>query len=196
MKIVHVLAHQTNRSAQWFLATPRRAGAAALLLAIAVMCVPTIPVGLGGVSAGYQAPLPSSPAPAGMISRSDEALAIVAAYNAASITAGLQGRPDILATFLDPDGVAWRQIQVEFARRAQNAEIHDSTLVRWGILRHSLADSTARIETQEQWDVVVRVGSTVVNSQHGILTRNQYSLRRTSAGGWQITEITSTVLVA
>jgi len=51
------------------------------------------------------------------------------------------------------------------------------------------------VETQEQWDDIASVGGEVVSSQHGILTRNTYEVRRSpSAGHWLITTVSSTLI--
>jgi hypothetical protein len=59
-----------------------------------------------------------------------------------------------------------------------------------------IASDTATIETQEQWDDIASVGGAVISSRRGILTRNQYQLRRAPAlGGWLITTIVSTPII-
>jgi hypothetical protein len=123
-------------------------------------------------------------------------IAVIAAYNQASIGAGLLGRSDLLAPYLTPDGEAWQQVQAEFARRAQRGETSDASLVRWGVLSSVVAGDTALIETQEQWDVITSVGPSVVSSRRGALVRNRYHLRRTAAGAWQIAEVETTPVIA
>jgi len=125
-----------------------------------------------------------------------EPLAVVAAYNQASITAALLGRADAMAPYLAPDGTAWTEIQAEYQRRATRGETHEAALTRWGVLREELTGDTARLETQEQWDDITSVGGAVVSSQRGILTHNTYELRRaTTSGRWQITTVTSVSLI-
>ena len=131
--------------------------------------------------------------------RSSEAaiVAVITAYNQASITAAVLGRPDVMAPYLAPDGRAWADVQAEYARRSTRGETHDPTLTRWGVLRMEIADDTVTIETQEQWDDIASVGGAVISSRRGILTRNVYHLRRAPAiGRWLITTIVSTPMIA
>jgi len=125
-----------------------------------------------------------------------ELVAVVAAYNQASITAALLGRADVMAPYLAPDGTAWAEVQAEYQRRATKGERHDPALTRWGILRTEMSDATATVETQEQWDDIVSLGGQVISSRRGILTRTIYELRRSSAQGrWVITDISSTPII-
>jgi hypothetical protein len=124
-----------------------------------------------------------------------ELLAIVAAYNQASITAAVLGRPDPMAPYLAPDSQVWRDIQTEYRRRVARGEAHDPTLTRWGVLRIALHGDTATVETQEQWDDITSLGGQVVSSTRGILTRNSYILGRSATRAWQITDVTSTSII-
>jgi hypothetical protein len=126
-----------------------------------------------------------------------EVLNVVATYNQASITAAVLGQADAMAPYLAPDSTAWAEVQAEYARRAGRGEAHDPTLIRWGVLRIALTGDTAIIETQEQWDDLTSVGGQVVASRRGILTRNTYTLRRsTSLDRWLITNVTTTTLIS
>lgn len=142
--------------------------------------------------AGETTAIHSSP-----ISQSEEqaVLAIVTAYNQASITAAIVGRTDSMAPFLAPDGEAWSQVQHEYARRAERGESHQPTLARWGILSIAVQANTATVETQEQWDDFVTTGGIVTSSQRGIVTRNVYVLRRDQQLGWQIITVASTLVI-
>jgi hypothetical protein len=123
-------------------------------------------------------------------------LAVVAAYNQASIAAAVLNKADAMAPYLAPDGQAWAQIQAEYQRRATKGETHDPALTRWGILQIAVKSDTATVETQEQWDDIASVGGEVVSSKRGILTRNTYELRRSpSPGRWLITAVTSTLVI-
>lgn len=123
-------------------------------------------------------------------------VAVVAAYNQASITAALLGRADVMAPYLAPDGTAWNEAQAEYERRATRAETHEPTLTRWGVLQATITGDTAHIETQEQWDDITSVVGQVISSRRGILTHNTYELRRAATGGrWQITTVTSVSVI-
>lgn len=125
-----------------------------------------------------------------------EPLAVVAAYNQASITAALLGRADVMAPYLAPDGTAWQEVQAEYQRRATRAETHEPTLTRWGALQTTVTGDTARVETQEQWNDITSVGGAVISSRRGILTHNTYELRRAATSGrWQITTVTSVSVI-
>src|SRR3954452_3764275 len=52
-------------------------------------------------------------------------LAVITAYNQASITAAVLGRADVMAPYLAPDGQAWADAQAEYARRSTRGETHD-----------------------------------------------------------------------
>jgi len=124
-------------------------------------------------------------------------VALITAYNQASITAAVLGRADVMAPYLASDGQAWADVQAEYARRSTRGETHNPSLTRWGILRIEIADDTATIETQEQWDDIASVGGAVISSRRGILTRTVYYLRRAPAlGSWLITTIISTPMIA
>jgi hypothetical protein len=129
-------------------------------------------------------------------SQQSEILAVVAAYNQASITAAALGRIDVMAPYLASDGPTWAEVQVEYARRTARGETHEPTLTRWGVLRAEVTGASARVETQEQWDDITSVGGEVLSSQRGILTHNTYELRRaTTSGRWQITTITTITVI-
>jgi hypothetical protein len=130
-------------------------------------------------------------------STADEAvLAVVAAYNQASITAAVLGRVDTMLPFLAPDGQTWAEIQAEYQRRAARGEAHEPALIRWGVLRIAVAGESATLETQEQWDDITSVGGHIVASRRGILTRNTYTLRHfPSTGSWLITDVATTTLI-
>jgi hypothetical protein len=118
-----------------------------------------------------------------------QVLTVVAAYNQASISAGLLGRVELLEPYLARDGEAWRAAQAEYERRQQRGETSDASLVRWGVLRLEIQGDIATLETQEQWDVLTTVGPTVISSQRGVLARNRYELRRTEADVWRIVAV-------
>ena len=125
-----------------------------------------------------------------------DVVAVIAAYNQASITAALLGRADVMAPYLAPDGTAWHEVQAEYERRATRAEMHAPTLIRWGVLREQITGDTAHVETQEQWDDLTSVGGSVISSRRGMLTHNTYELRRaTTSGRWQITTVTSVSVI-
>jgi hypothetical protein len=129
-------------------------------------------------------------------SEQSEILAVVGAYNQASITAAALGRADVMAPYLAPDGSDWAEVQAEYARRAARGETHEPTLTRWGVLRAEVTGASARVETQEQWDDITSVGGEVLRSQRGMLTQNTYTLRRdTTNGRWQITTVTSITVI-
>src|SRR5438094_6562465 len=62
-------------------------------------------------------------------------IAVVTAYNQASIAAAVLNRPDALAPYLAPEGSAWADVQAEYQRRIGRGESHEPALTRWGILR-------------------------------------------------------------
>lgn len=125
-----------------------------------------------------------------------EIVAVVAAYNQASITAAMLGRANVMTPYLAPDGTAWTEVQAEFARRATRGETHEAALTRWGILREEITGDTARLETQEQWDDITSIAGEVISSQRGLLTHNTYELRRAATSGrWQITTVTSVSVI-
>jgi hypothetical protein len=101
----------------------------------------------------------------------------------------------VLAPYLAADGEAWREVQGEFERRARQGETSDAQLVRWGVLRTTITGDAARVETQEQWDVITSVGPAVMSSRRGVLVRNEYELRRGAAGVWQIAAVTTTPVI-
>ncbi len=123
-------------------------------------------------------------------------LAVVAAYNQASITAAVLNTTEPMAPLLAPDGSAWVEIQAEYARRATRGETHAPALTRWGVLAVSVQGNSATVETQEQWDDITSVGGAVIASRRGILTRNVYTLQWSASGArWQIAAVTSTTLI-
>ena len=124
------------------------------------------------------------------------AIALVAAYNQASIAAADLGRADGLAPYLAPDGAAWAAVQAEYARRAARGETHDPALAHWGVLRAAVDAEHATVETQEQRDDRTIVAGQVISSRRGILTRNIYTLAHAhDAGGWMITTIMTEVVI-
>lgn len=125
-----------------------------------------------------------------------EVIAVVTAYNQASITAGVLGEPAHMVPYLAPEGAAWHQVDVEYQRREGRGETTDAALNRWGVLRIEVQRDTALVETQEQWDVVTSVGGEVISSRRGVLSRNSYQLRRSASGQWLIVAIETTLLVA
>lgn len=126
------------------------------------------------------------------VSVEQEALAVVASYNQASITAAVLGKVDPMLRYLAPEGSAWSAVQAEYRRRATKGESHDPALTRWGVLRVAVDGDTATVETQEQWDDITSVGGEVVSSRRGILTRNTYELRRSlGTARWLITTVSS-----
>lgn len=139
---------------------------------------------------------PVAPTPAAAPEVERQVLAVITSYNQASISAGLLARPDLLAPYLAPDGAAWTAVQTEYARRLARGETSDAALTRWGVLQLQVADDTATVVTQEQWDVVTSVGGSVIRSRRGVLTRNTYTLRRDGASAWRITDIETVTLVA
>jgi hypothetical protein len=145
------------------------------------------------------APVPALATPAAPLATGERDRAVlnaVAAYNQASITAAMLGRVDMLAPYLAPDGQAWAEVQAEYQRRAARGEAHEPALTRWGVMRIAVADDTATVETQEQWDDITTVGGQVAASRRGILTRNTYTLRRSqSMGSWLITDVVTTTLI-
>lgn len=126
----------------------------------------------------------------------DAVLEVVAAYNQASITAGALGDPTLLAPFFAPESPSWQQVQAEYTRRRQRGELSDASLVRWGVLDLRIDGDVARVETQEQWDVITSLGGKVTSSRRGVLTRNVYMLRLAPTGGWRIVRVETTPLVA
>lgn len=164
---------------------------AALLPLLPVTSVPASATGLAGLAADTT-PTPPDRLDTQEALAEQEVLAVVAGYNQASISAGLLGRTDLLAPYLDGQGAAWRQVQAEYARRAQRGETSDATLARWGVLRIVVTGGTALVETKEQWDVITSVGPTVISSRRGVLVRNSYQLHRTPDGVWQIRSVDTT----
>jgi hypothetical protein len=138
----------------------------------------------------------TSPSAAQAGSTEQAAIALVAAYNQASITAAVLGRADVMAPYLAPDSSAWAEVQAEYSRRATRGETHNPALTRWGVLQAVVSGNAATVETQEQWDDLTSVGGQVISSRRGILTQNVYELRRVStAERWQIATVTTTSII-
>jgi hypothetical protein len=123
-------------------------------------------------------------------------LEVVAAYNAASITAGATGRADVLLPFLAPDGAAWRAAEREFARRAEHGERHHPTLVRWGIVEQRTAATHASIHTQEVWDDETVIAGVLVDARRGMVQRIRYDLERPDPSQpWRIETVESQIIL-
>jgi len=147
-------------------------------------------------TAAVAAPAAAKPQERPGIPTDQEVLAVVAAYNQASIAAAVLNKADAMAPYLAPDGQAWAEVRAEYQRRATKGETHDPALTRWGILQIAVNRDTATVETQEQWDDIASVGGEVISSKRGILTRNSYDLRRSpSLGRWLITSVTSALVI-
>jgi hypothetical protein len=154
------------------------------------------PVQASGSAAALAATSDEDTVRRGANAEQSDLVAVVAAYNQASITAALLGRADVMGPYLAPDGTAWAEVQAEFARRTTRAETHEATLTRWGVLQVTITGDTARVETQEQWDDITSVGGAVLSSRRGIMTHNTYELRRAATGGrWQITTVMSVSVI-
>lgn len=177
---------------------PRAVQVASLLLGIAVIGLalrPLLWLGAPRTQAVTRASVTTTP-PARAEAPEQNALALVAAYNQASIAAAVLGRADALAPYLMPEGRAWAEAQAEYRRRAARGEIHEPMLTRWGVLRATADAQQATVETQEQWDDRVSVDGQVVSSRRGIVTHNVYILRRTpDIGGWRITTIATELVI-
>ena len=125
-----------------------------------------------------------------------EPLAVVGAYNAASIAAAATGDASLVLPFFTADSREPDAIRAEFARRAAHDEQHQSSLVRWGVAEQRIRGSSASIVTQEVWDDQVFRGGERVDSRRGTIVRIRYSLSRTSvAAPWRIQTIKSTTVV-
>ena len=178
---------------------PRLLQACSAGLGVVLVMLTLRPLALPGHIPAAATPVAVPPASGTQIETAgDEAalLAIVAAYNQASITAAVLNTTEPMAPLLAPDGSAWAEVQAEYARRAARGETHAPALTRWGVLAVSVQGNTATVETQEQWDDITSVGGQVIASRRGILTRNVYTLQRSESGtGWQIAAVTSTTLI-
>jgi hypothetical protein len=142
------------------------------------------------------APAMAAPQMAANPPSEQEVLAVVAAYNQASITAAVLNKADPMAPYLAADGQAWAEVQAEYGRRATRGETHDPALTRWGVLNSVVDGDIATVETQEQWDDITSVGGQVISSRRAVLTRNHYELRRSPGlGRWLITTVTSAVII-
>lgn len=123
-------------------------------------------------------------------------LEVVAAYNAASITAGMLGRADPMEPFLVADGAASDAVAHEFRRRAEQHEIHHPILVRWGVVHQSADATRASVQTQEVWDDTTLVRGMLTDARRGIVQRVRYNLRRANASQpWQIETIESQTIL-
>ena len=178
---------------------PRMLQACGAALGIVLVALALRPLVLPGPVPAAAAPVELSPAASIQIEPTDEnaaVLAVVAAYNQASITAAVLSTTEPMAPLLAPNGSAWAEVQAEYARRSARGETHAPALTRWGVLAISVQGDTATVETQEQWDDMTSVGGAVIASRRGILTRNVYTLQRSlSEVGWQINAVTSTTLI-
>ncbi len=126
----------------------------------------------------------------------DDPLEHVAAYNAASIAAGVTGRADVLRPYLAADGPAWQAVAREFTRRAERGEIHQPRLVRWGLVGQTVTATRAMLETQEVWDDETLVGGTLIDARRGLVQRVRYDLRRADPSQpWQIETIESQTML-
>ena len=192
--LAHLLRH--TRILQWM-------GALAGLVMVALALRPVF-VSTLGIRADETPPIASVSAtseraadPAAPSTGEAAIVALVTAYNQASITAAVLGRADVMAPYLAPDGQAWADVQAEYARRSTRGETHDPALTRWGVMHIQIAGDTATIETQEQWDDIASVGGAVISSRRGILMRSVYHLRRAPAPrSWLISTIISTPMIA
>ena len=103
-------------------------------------------------------------------------LAVIAAYNAASIAAGTSGDRTLMDPYLLVESPVRQEIATEYARRERLSERHHAQLVRWGVVDHEEADGHARIVTQEVWDDVIVVAGSIVDERRGSLSRVTYDL--------------------
>ena len=159
-----------------------------LLLPKALSLQPTV--------ATTTAPLARESPPALDTSAQQAVIAVVTAYNQASIAAAVLNRPDALAPYLAPEGSAWADVQAEYQRRTGRGESHEPALTRWGILGVAIDRDSATIETQELWDDRTTIDGLLISSRRGMLTRNTYALRAApDTGRWLITTITTTTVI-
>jgi len=123
-------------------------------------------------------------------------LAVVAAYNAASIAAAASGDVSLVLQFFAAGSSEPQVIHAEFARRAARGEQHRSSLVRWGVAEQHIQGSSASIVTQEVWDDEIFRNGERVDTRRGTIVRIRYSLSRTSAAEqWRIHTIDSTTVM-
>ena len=180
------------------LAHPRMLQVASILLGIAVVGLTLRPLlSLGAGHTPTRAPAVATTTPSAQPGTPEQdTIALVAAYNQASIAAAVLGRADALAPYLTPDGRAWAEAQAEYQRRAARGESHEPALTRWGVLRATVEDGSATVETQEQWDDRVSIDGQIVSSRRGIVTRNVYTLRRApDTGGWLIAAVATDMVI-
>ena len=197
------MLRQINRAIDQVLAAalcrPRVIQLGGVVLGVSLIALTLRPLVLSGSVPIAAAPVELSPAAGTHVEVAGDdaaALAVVAAYNQASITAAVLNTTEPMELLLAPDGSAWAEVQAEYARRAARGETHAPALTRWGVLTVSVQGDTATVETQEQWDDITSVGGQVVASRRGILTRNVYTLQRSASGAsWQIAAVTSTTLI-
>lgn len=146
--------------------------------------------------AAHMSPAPSTLAtPQGSHCCADP-LAVVEAYNSATIQAGASGSTDHMKHFVQPDSLVWQAIQQEFARRKEQGERHYATLVRWGLIKQAVTTTTAQIETQEHWDDLTEINGIPTDARRGMVRRIRYDLQREHAADpWRIVGITTTPVI-
>ena len=188
-----------DRLLAMLLRRPRAIQLLGVALGVVLAVLALRPLVQPGLLPAAAAPIEVSPAASTPIEPTNDdaaVLAVVTAYNQASITAAVLNTTEPMAPLLAPDGDAWAEVQAEYARRVARGETHAPALTRWGVLAVSVQGDTATVETQEQWDDITSVGGAVIASRRGILTRNVYTLQRSAAGArWQIAAVTSTTLI-
>lgn len=137
------------------------------------------------------------PSPDAGNTQEQEVLAVITAYNQASIAANLLNNPDLMQPYLDTKAVIWPNIQKEYTTRMAQGMTKELTLVRWGVLKiEAPTKGTVQVMTQEEWDSVANVAGTIVNSQRGIIVRNTYTLvQPDDTSTWLIQAIRSEVAV-
>jgi len=142
-------------------------------------------------------PSVASVAPADVLGASaGQPIAVIAAYNAASIAAGVNGDHTMMHAYLAERSTVRTDIATEYARRARHNERHHASMVRWGVVDREQTERRARIVTQEVWDDVVVVAGSVVDERRGSLSRVTYDLvRHTTTEPWRIVAIKSEVIV-
>jgi hypothetical protein len=188
-----------DRALAALLRWPRALAGVVIVLGLAVTAGSTLPLWTGA-SYPLVRSAPATSVPTGEpvpeeAAAQQQVLAVVVAYNQASISAAQLGRVELLEPYLARDGEVWREAQAEYKRRRQRGETSDASLVRWGVLRLEIENDTATLETQEQWDVLTTVGPTVISSRRGVLARNRYELRRTDADAWRIVVVKTTPVI-
>lgn len=148
-------------------------------------------------AAATTAPTAVATAPAAVgQAASAEPLAVVGAYNAASIAAAATGDVSLVLPFFADGSREPEAIDAEFARRAARGEQHRSSLVRWGVAEQQIFESSASIVTQEVWDDQIFRDGERIDSRYGTIMRIRYSLERAAPSApWRIQTIHSTVVV-